>query len=598
MSLLAPAALALSILALPLVALYMLRPRRRRLVVPSTMLWRTGDTTASSAVPWQPPRWSLLLALQLGILALLVFALTRPFSAEASLLGPHTVIVVDTSGSMAAAGRLDAAKGQALELVAEASDQHLVSIVDAGPVPRVILAFSADPHAAAEAIGELRAGGGVDALPEALRLARGLETPDRPTTLLVLSDGGDPEHRPVDEPIPNAVFLPFHERGPDVAVTSLVTDSSGRRVLVELANFTDAERRSNVEILVDGGLVARRPAIIEPRAHARLSFDLDAPPGSIVTARLAGDSGGWVDSNALDDTASLVMPGDDRHLVAVEGRGSVFLDALVASVPWLEPVSVGEADLTIVDGADRLPDTPMWLIAPTALPDTIELRGVARNLAVTYQRPAEPILDDVDLSGVVVGEAQWVEAPEWLTLVASGDVPLVLLGEVDGHRAVYFTFDLTRSNLPVEVAFPVLGARLVEWLVGGAGLDPVPEEAGAPLVFVPPAGATPIVTTPSGDRVELRPGTTTYADTALPGVYRVEFRLDDGTLVAGPTTVRTFARHEAGTPVHELATTPPRRTAGAGLSFREWAPWILSAAIALVVIEWWASHRRPKAVSS
>ena len=93
---------------------------------------------------------------------------------------------------------------------------------------------------------------------------------------------------------------------------------------------------------------------------------------------------------------------------------------------------------------------------------------MAGNLAVTYQRPGEPILDSVDLSGLVVGEAQVVDAPRWLTLVRAGDVPLILLGEINSQRVAYFTFDITQSNLPVQVGFPILGARMLSWLAGAS----------------------------------------------------------------------------------------------------------------------------------
>ena len=109
--------------------------------------------------------------------------LARPFFRETTVLGPHTVLVIDTSGSMAGAGRFDAAVAEAGRLADDASDARLISVVDGGSRPRVLSAFSRDPETVRAALGGLRVGGGADDLAGALRLARGLATPDRPTTI-------------------------------------------------------------------------------------------------------------------------------------------------------------------------------------------------------------------------------------------------------------------------------------------------------------------------------------------------------------------------------------------------------------------------------
>ena len=51
MSLLAPAALGLLALSVPLVVLYMLRSRRRRVEVPSVALWEAEEQNVSAALP-------------------------------------------------------------------------------------------------------------------------------------------------------------------------------------------------------------------------------------------------------------------------------------------------------------------------------------------------------------------------------------------------------------------------------------------------------------------------------------------------------------------------------------------------------------------
>src|SRR4029453_13564377 len=95
-----PAGLWLLGLALPVLALHVLRPRRQRVEVSSTLLWDQGAAPVSAATPGRRPRPSLLLFLQLLAVALLAVAAARPVRLVDAPLAEHTVFIIDTSGSM------------------------------------------------------------------------------------------------------------------------------------------------------------------------------------------------------------------------------------------------------------------------------------------------------------------------------------------------------------------------------------------------------------------------------------------------------------------------------------------------------------------
>src|SRR5258708_38226080 len=100
MSFLAPAALALSALAIPIILLYMLRLRRRDVPVSSTMLWQQLLRDREANAPWQPLRRNLLLFLQLLGLAALVFALARPFFEVPTATPGRIALLLDVSASL------------------------------------------------------------------------------------------------------------------------------------------------------------------------------------------------------------------------------------------------------------------------------------------------------------------------------------------------------------------------------------------------------------------------------------------------------------------------------------------------------------------
>jgi hypothetical protein len=592
MSFLIPAGFGLAALAGPLIVLYMLRSRRPRVEVPSTMLWEKAEIPVSSAVPWQKLRWTPLLLLQLAVLGAFVVTLSRPFYREQTLLGPHTAFVFDTSGSMAMSGRLETAKTQALALVADLSETNQVSVIEAGPNPRVLLAFGRDPVLVQEAITSLSVGGGVADLSGAIRLARGLATPDRPTNVLLLTDGGN---QPLaEEPVAGAEMLRYDDFGDNLAVAAWSLDPSTEgttRAFLNVVNFGAETRTVAAEVAVNGLAAGTITLEVPAQGSARETTPVDAGPGDRLTVQLLDNT----DALALDDSASLIVASTPEQLVSVSGEGSPFLEALVDAVPGFTNQGEGTPSIAISDGGP-LPtvDRPTWLIAPEATPQGVIASQFAGNLAVTYQRPGEPILDSVDLSGLVVGEAQVVSAPRWLTLVRAGDVPLILLGEINGHRVAYFTFDITKSNLPVQVGFPILGARLLSWLAGASSINATTEAAGTPIPLATPAGSVARVTLPDGEVRDLVEGSAQFFDTDLPGVYEVSYVDAEGGSTPGGLAVRTFVADESAGASRDIA------TAGAVIEaeevttrIREWAPWVIALALILMAIEWWVGHQRP-----
>ncbi|MFP3915437.1 MAG: hypothetical protein ACLFWM_11225, partial [Actinomycetota bacterium] len=427
----------------------------------------------------------------------------------------------------------------------------------------------------------------------AVRLARGLAAPDRDTKVVIFSDGGT---APLpQEPVVGASHLVFDDRAPNLSIAGFDAEPSAEgaaRVFVQVENHGGDDQAVRVDLEVDG-LAAGGADITVPGLDARSEvIPVAAGPGSVLTARLAGNE----DALGLDDAAHLVIGGAAERTVAVEGAGSPFLTALIESTPGVtmgeEP---GQADVLVVDGGP-LPeiDRPAWLMRTETVPEGMELTGVERNLAVTFSRPGDPVLDGVDLSEVAVAEAQTVESLTWLPLVSSGPTPLMLLGEVDGHRVVYSTFDLAHSNLPVQVAFPILGSNLFQWLGGREAGAVSTEPAGAPIGLVTPAGARARVLMPGGETRELPSDAGVFTDTHRPGIYRVEYVEGEGEVTAGEVAVRRFAAGESSGPSREIAVAPaPGAAEEPGFLIREWAPWVIGAALLLMALEWWVAHQRP-----
>ena len=101
-------------------------------VVPSTLLWTRLVSDVEANAPWQKLRRSLLLLLQLLLVAILALLAARPFLERPAGLARDVVLVLDTSASMAATdvspNRLEAAKVAALDALRDLPTGGKVSV--------------------------------------------------------------------------------------------------------------------------------------------------------------------------------------------------------------------------------------------------------------------------------------------------------------------------------------------------------------------------------------------------------------------------------------------------------------------------------------
>jgi len=167
--------------------------------------------------------------------------------------------------------------------------------------------------------------------------------------------------------------------------------------------------------------------------------------------------------------------------------------------------------------------------------------------------------------------------------------------ETVSQPAVVLGFDLLSSNLPLDVAWPVLVANAVAWLTGPPAAVPVP--AGAEIELPVPPGVEGLeVVPPSGDPIRL--------DAANPrlrldqvGVWRPRHVGPAEAVAALPPLdpIAVNAVPEEGDLSREPPTDVPGTGQGGGASQARdgrdvVGPGILAGVLALLCAEWAHSH--------
>ncbi len=638
MAFLNPVALFGFALFVPVLLLYMLRLRRREVLVSSTFLWQQVVRDREANTPWQRLRRNLLLLLQLVIIALLVLALARPYVTVPAMSAGRVALLLDASASMNAADggsgtRFEAAVRNARDLIGTAGPGDEFSVIQVGQTAEVLAPFTGDRTALNAALDAAEAGqGGADWETAFTLAAAGAQGAEAFSTV-IFSDGGaqlsaaDGSSLPA---LPGTVqYAPVGAASDNLAVTALAVRAlpgQPPQLFAEVENFGTEDAEAIFDLRVDGDLFTAERVQIPTGSSGQIVLDDELPEGfTTVRAGLtAVADGAWPNQLALDDAGYAVAEAaQSRRVLLVSPNGNIFLEQALRSLPGVEAFSTGPIenlpaagfDLVVLDGwlPETLPNTDLLIINPpesTALftvGDTLERAadGAAGPTAGIRSTGADPRLRFVDLSAVNLLRFREISAGWAEPLVVADGGPLLLAGETGGRQAAILSFDVRDSDLPLQIAFPILIASLVNWFAPQELVSaPSDYHVGDAVALSPEPGADALrVTPPQGEPVLLpldAAGGALFTDTDAPGLYVVEALAGEGVTQSAVFAVNLFDPAESAIAPQDTITVGGETVLpeqGEAVGQRELWPYLALTALALLLIEWLLYFRRQRAPS-
>lgn len=614
MSFLTPLALSLGFVAVPIIILYMLKLRRREVEVSSTLLWQLLMRDREANSPWQRLRRNLLLLLQLLLLVMLVLALARPFLRVPTIATGTVVVLLDGSASMNAAdvepSRFEAARTTVRQLINDLAVGSRMSLILVGHQPEALASATTDKVVLREALTRAHVSQGPSDWESALALASGAMRAAQveESMVVIISDGGLPEKLP---PLPGEVrYIPIGESPDNLAIEAfaLRSTATGPQLFTKVANYGDAPRAVIVSFSVAGELFSAQQVDVPAGQTADLVLtDLSSAP-AVYQAKLSlpasADNAKELDKLPLDDTAWAVYQPPSSGRVLLISPGNIFLDQILTALPGLQPFRLtpnatfptDPFDLYVFDGVitGTLPAADILLINPPTNP-LFTAGATFTNTAVANVATNDPLTQYLDWSGVHILKARAVTVPTWgRVLVEAEGGPLVFAGETGGRRIAVLTFDLHDSDLPLQVAYPILMSNLINYLApaqafsASDGLRP-----GETLTIKPAGGDTAIaIDDPNGVRYAA-PATEAgviFADTYALGVYQV---VSNQSLL-GSFAVNLFNPAESNirpAPTIYIGRSEVNASAREAQGQLEIWPWLAGLAFLLLFIEWWVYHR-------
>lgn len=600
------------LLALPIVALHMLRLRRKRVTVPSTLLWARALEEIEANAPLRRLRKSLLLLLQLAVLAALTAALMRPLWRTDAEIAGRAVLVVDASASMGAvesdgASRLAEAKRRARELLDTLGSGDALAIVESGASVVVRSPMTEDRARLEAALDGIPQSDAPGRIADALLLARELARAEQADSIVVLTDGVEQTSAsPLDGP--SARVIRIGTTSDNLAITALSArvdpaEPSRRQLFTAVESFSSTPRGAIAELSLGGGVRDVRRIDLAPGERRGVVFDLDATEIGLAEVRLRPAEGFDPDALAADDLAYVYLP-DERRLRVVVASENAFLLRVLAANPRLSVTAAGgappgEPDLLVAEG--KLPEgwaearAPLLVAGPVREPGLWDAGVPVEAAPFSAWDAGHPINAFLNYADVRVARATSLGGVPWLRPVARGGATgLVWAGARGDRRVVVLAFDLLESDLPLRVEFPVLLANATEWLVGEGG-PPAEREARTGMsIPIRAESERVLVRRPDGgsDAVDIASGMGAYAGADRVGIYRLEAAssaseigvslLDPAESAIQPRDLVTSASGVTATPEATEART----------SEREVWPYVLPAALALLLLEWALYHRR------
>lgn len=595
--------------------MYMLRLRRQEVMVSSTLLWQKLLRDREANAPWQKLRRNLLLLLQLLILLLLVLALARPFLPVPAIISGSIVVLLDGSASMQATDadptRWAAAQEQVNQLINDLGGGDQMTIIQVGLPPTVLAPPTQDKTTLRAAINQATPENGRADWPAAFALAAGAAQGIQNAKIAIISDGRIPADLP---PLPaDSVYIPVGSSGENLALTALATreTATGVELFASVRNEGIIDREALLTISLGETLFDSRRLTIPAQNSANVSWELPADV-TTIQAQLSGHKEN--DHLPLDDTAWAVHEGGLNNRILLVTAGNLFLEQIFSVLPGIEAfkatpdsdllaADAEPFDLYVFDGVplpDPLPAADLLVINPQTGGGGDGLFTVTAPFSntVAIRLADSPLLQFVDWRDVQIRQAQGVEAPWAQTLVQAEGGPLLQIGEQNGQRIALLNFDLRDSDLPLQIAFPILMANITGWLNPGRPFDtPTGLQPGDPVSIAPGAGAVAVVvqkpdgttwTAPVAEEALL------FTETDQLGLYTVLLRDGSSERAAGSFAVNLFNPDESAiAPVNQLQLGPTAVTPDAegDIGQRELWPWLLAIALGVLLVEWWVHHR-------
>jgi len=597
--------LLLGMIPLAIFALYFLKLRRQPVEVPSTYLWHRVIEDLHVNSLWQRLRKSLLLFLQLLLLALAMLALLRPGWRGQALEGQRFMFLIDKSASMSATdtpsgqSRLEEAKQRVAALVDQLDSDMSAMIIAFAEESVVVQEFTDNRRLLREALDHIEPTASRTDLTGALELADGFANPKRLLTdegefevteaenvaLYIFSDG---RFRGVEgfslgnlEPL----YLPIGSfESQNMAITAFNTrrgeeHRERQQAFVQVANFSNEPQQAIVQLFLNERLVDAIELKVLADDVAGATFALAEGSAGELRAQLDFPQG-FKDYLRLDNEAYAVLEDRRDARVLLVTPGNTTLESALsteranrlAKVEKISPEDLEKPeylaqsqsdayDLIIFDQCrpktmplsntlfvGRLPPMEEWAKQQSTEP-------VFGPQIIDWQR-GHPLMNLIEMGNVQIVDTLLTKPPlGGSVLIDSTRGPIFAIAPRDRYEDAVLGFEIVgreedgtrtfNTDWPRKHSFPSFWLNVLDYFSSSTGTSNSLHKPDLPVEMrINSLAETLSVELPNGVRREVqleRAGRFAFHETNQLGIYKVY----DGSQIEKRFAVNLFDREES-----------------------------------------------------
>jgi len=433
--------------------------------------------------------------------------------------------------------RFGQAQRAALSLLGRLGEGAEVMVIEAGVQPRVVVPFTREHDRVAAALRSLEAHDLPNRLAEGLRTARALVGADPRAEIHVFTDGAHPDAAAAQGNDVRVRWTGVGRRSHNVGITSLAVRRNyfgnyNSQAFFSVGNFSAEPQTLSLRLTLDDETLTERTLTLDPQVRRAIVVPFSEQRGGVLKLKLD-----VTDDLDADNVAYAVIPAPRTLSVLLVSPGNLFLEKVLQTDPQVKlEVRKPDAyqggmegfDVVVVDSVSppKLGNGRFVLVNTVPSDVPLEVLGRLDNPTIMDWDRTHPIMRQIDFAKVTIEDAMRVRpVAAGKTLVEAVGGPLIYALEERDRKALFFGFDLFRTDFPLRVAFPLILSKGLRWL-SPVGLDQssLQLQAGQPILLPVEHGVTTAtVRTPSGRsvRAQVNRGMASFTETDEVGIYTV-----------------------------------------------------------------------------
>lgn len=531
MTLLAPTALALLVIALPITVLYILKLRMRQVHVSSDLFWQQIVQARPPRSFWNRFRHPLSWLTQILMLLAIVAAAADP--RWLSNAPQHKlVIILDTSASMqareASGQRLTLATDRARQIINALAPGSQAAIIASDLHPRIVCGMTDHIPDLLRAISKVQPSAAPGRPDLAVNAASQMLGNPSSGSILLLTDACF--DKATLNGRPELTIESIADDLPNVGITECQAlrnsdDPLSAELLVSIRNASPLFAAASLELRLAGKLSNVTRVTLAPGENSSRTFPRIGPAGGIWQAQLKGirfsaeanpaepapnTAPEIADALEPDNSAVAVLPDAPRQKVLLVSPGNLFIQKVLEADPLTElsvlqqlPAENDWPRDTIVILHElvprQLPPLPVLMLDPRSDCDAWNVASTRDNPLPAQTVTPHPVTRNFRLDDVLipaVSELEFNTSPQVLAAAEDG-LPLCCLLPRAIGPVVVVPLQLTQSDLAFRTVFPILISNTLHWLSGRTESSPSAIQAGQSFIVPLPAKSAQLTTSTS-----------------------------------------------------------------------------------------------------